>query len=145
LSAQDTSSTGLSDHELEALARLEDELGRGESVKWDEPKTIRGYVARTVETVTVKDYSDSSKTVDKKVITLRTAEGLAAIWEGPTGLEKLFEAEASQPVIVAYRGEKVAQESGRTYKAFDVVTGDKEPEPAGGGVAANPADDDITF
>jgi len=47
------------------------------------------------------------------------------------------------PVVVAYLGERVGQESGRSFKAFDVVIGDKEAEPTGGGTSV--ADDDIPF
>jgi hypothetical protein len=140
---------GLSTQELEKLAQLEDNLGRGESVKWDEPKKIAGYIVRPVETVQVKDYNDSSRTVDKRVVTLRTATGLVAIWEGPGALEKLFdEADTGRPVIVRYTGEKIGQESGRPYKAFDVVIGD-DVNPVRSGEETNSsaaaADDDIPF
>lgn len=133
---------GLSEHELAALDRLEDKLGRGASVHWDEPKTIRGVGARPIETATVKDYNDPSKMISKRVATLRTANGLEAIWEGPAGLEKLFEADITgHPVIVTYKGERVSQESGRPYKAFDVIVGDA----AGAGTASHDADSDIAF
>jgi hypothetical protein len=116
---------GLSDRELEALEALEERLGRGTAVKWDEPKTIKGYLVRPIEEAEVPEYGDSTKTVAKKLATVRTATGLQAIWEGPAALDKLFEIKGSgMPVIVAYLGEKVGQESGRTYKAFDVVVGE---------------------
>jgi hypothetical protein len=139
---------GLSAQELEKLAQLEDNLGRGEAVKWDGPKKIAGYVVRPVETVQAKDYNDSSRTVEKRVVTLRTATGLVAIWEGPGALEKLFEeADTGRPVIVRYTGEKVGQESGRQYKAFDVVVGDNEAASATPDASAStsPADDDIPW
>ena len=140
--------TTLSNHELEQLAKLEDKLGRGESVRWDEPKTIRGFVVRDIETVDVNDYSDPSRKVSKRVLTLRTATGLAAIWEGPAALEELFEeAVAGRPVVVAYQGEKVGQESGRSYKSFSVVVGKEEPEATAEFPAETPtaAVDDIPF
>jgi hypothetical protein len=102
----------LSDDEVRALEELEERLSRGTSVKWDEPKTIKGYLVRPIEAVEVPDYGDSTKTAKKKVATLRTASGLQAIWEGPAALDKLFEVEGSgMPVIVAYLGERVGQES----------------------------------
>jgi hypothetical protein len=117
----------LSEQELARLEALENELARGTSVRWDEPKRISGFLVRPIEKVTVKDYSDPSKTVEKQVATLRTANGLQTIWEGPAGLEKLFEVQGSgMPVIVDYKGEKVAQESGRSYKSFDVIVGPHE-------------------
>lgn len=134
---------GLSPHELRALEALEEQLGRGTAVKWDEPKTIKGYLVRPIEEAEVPEYGDSTRAVTKKLATVRTAAGLQTIWEGPTALEELFEIEGSgMPVIVAYLGEKVGQETGRTYKAFDVVVGEA-PEPAGSGESST--DDDIAF
>jgi hypothetical protein len=76
------------------------------------------------ETVEVRDYSDPSKTVAKRVATLRTEQGLEAIWEGPVRLQPLFEVEGSGlPVVVAYGGEKTSK-SGRTYKDFDLIIDD---------------------
>ena len=120
----------LTDHERRELDALEERLGRGTAVKWDEPKTIKGYLVRPIEEAEVRDYNDLSKTVTKKVATLRTSAGLQAIWGGPTSLEKLFEIEGfGMPVIVAYLGERIGQESGKTYKVFDVIVGDEPPAP----------------
>ena len=133
----------LSAAELDRLDRLEDEQARGEAVRWDEPKTVRGIVVRDVETVTFKDKNtDESKT--KHVLTMRTETGLAAIFEGPTALNsRLFAGErACEPdlgpprtgdlVIVTYKGEKTS-EAGFAYKAFDVsrsaVKSDEQPPP----------------
>ena len=130
----------LSDHELRELEALEERFARGTAVKWGEPQTIKGHLIRPIETVTVPKYGEPTKTVDKKVATLRTSSGLQAIWEGPDALDKLFEIEGyGMPLIVAYLGERVGQESGNTYKAFDVVIGDAP--------AAMPEDppDDIPF
>ena len=93
----------------------------------------------------MRDYNDATKTTTKKVATLRTSTGLQAIWEGPAALDKLFEVEGSgMPVIVAYPGERVGQESGRTYKAFDVVIGEA-PAERHRDAGQQPADDDIPF
>jgi hypothetical protein len=133
----------LSDHELRELEALEDRLGRGTAVKWDKPKTIKGYLVRPIEEAEVRDYNDPTKRITKKLATLRTSSGLQAIWEGPDALEKLFEIKGhGMPVIVAYVGEKIGQESQMTYKAFDVVAGEvptAAPEDAAG------PDDDIRF
>jgi hypothetical protein len=110
----ETSRFALSEAELAKLDALEDSLGRGTAVHWDEPKSVRGYLARPIETATAKDFNDPKKTVEKRVATLRTTNGLQAIWEGPAGLEKLFLAVGYEmPVIVVYKGERVGQESGR--------------------------------
>jgi hypothetical protein len=133
----------LSDRELEELEALEERLGRGASVTWDEPKAVKGYLVRPIEEAEVPAYDDRTKTIAKKVATLRTSSGLQAIWEGPGQLEKLFEIEGyGMPVIVAYLGERVGQESGRTYKAFDVVVGEA---PAATPEDAGSPDDDIPF
>ncbi len=122
---QDSNTLGAD--EQAALDALEDQLGRGVNVHWPkhEPKTIRGYGARDIETVSVPSYDDPSQMVEKRVATIRTSEGLQAIWEGPAGLEKLFESEiAGRPVIVTCTGEKISQKTGRSYKAFTVLVGD---------------------
>jgi hypothetical protein len=132
----------LSESEQRALDALEERLGRGTSVKWDRPKTVRGFLARPIETATVKDFDDPSKTVEKRVATLRTAEGLQAIWKGPTGLKELFEIEGSgMPVVVSYVDDSVSQE-GRPYKKFDVVVGEA-PKPSTDETEGG--DDDIPF
>jgi hypothetical protein len=143
----DHAGDSLSDHELAELNQLEDQLGRGTAVHWDHPKTVRGFLARPIETATVKDYNDPNVTIDKKVATLRTEHGLQAIWEGPTGLETLFETTgAGIPVIVTYKGEKTSASTGRPYKAFDLIIGaakntaDDEPGPADD-IPYAPADD----
>src|SRR5262245_41417476 len=102
--------SALDERELAALDALEDKLARGRSVHWDQPKVIRGFVARPIEKVAVRDYNDPTSTVEKRVATLRTEDGLEAIWEGPSALERLFEIDGSGvPVIVAYNGEKIGQ------------------------------------
>jgi hypothetical protein len=144
----------LSETEQAALDRLENQQARGTSVKWEKPCTIKGFLARPIEAVTVKDYADPTKTVEKKVATLRTAEGLQAIWSGLAAVEALFEIEGSgMPVIVTYKGEKTGQESGRSYKDIDVVVGEaptvqSADEPSGDSgelASAAAADDEIPF
>lgn len=123
----------LTQDEVAQLERLEDEQGRGVSVKWDTPKTVRGVVVRDVEDVTFTDQNSGEDTT-KKVCTVRTENGLEAIWEGPDQLNsKLFKGERfkddpspsgpprkSDLLIAHYKGEKLSQTSGRDYKAFDV-------------------------
>jgi hypothetical protein len=145
----------LSEAEQAALDRLENQQARGISVRWEKPCTVKGFLARPIEAVTVKDYGDPTKMVEKKVATLRTAEGLMAIWSGPAALEALFEIEgAGMPVIVVYKGEKVGQESGRSYKDISVVIGEapaveRSTDETGGTSgemsSASAADDDIPF
>lgn len=139
----------LSETELAALDELEDMLARGEAVVWDEPKTIRGIVVRDVETVTFNDKNNGGAEKSKRVLTLRTTDGLVAIFEGPAKLtSRLFNGErfGSDPVgppvqgqlaIVTYKGERVSQTTGRDYKDFDVVVG---PPPAAAGVPPDKPD-----
>jgi hypothetical protein len=124
----------LSSAEVAALAELEDERGRGESVVWDEPKIVKGAVVRDVEVVSFTDKNDGSEKT-KRVITLRTEQGLAALWEGPAKLtSRLFEGEQyhgeklgppvkGQLLLVEFKGERLSGTSGRAYKDFDVVRG----------------------
>jgi hypothetical protein len=144
----------LTDAEQKMLDQLEDEQARGESVTWDEPKTIRGIVARDVELVTYKD-RNSGEERSKRVLTVRTVTGLVSVWEGPTSLtSRLFEGEVSNGpavgppaagtlVIIRYLGERTA-ESGREYKAFEIVRGTPIETPAAPAPAADD-DNDIPF
>jgi hypothetical protein len=123
----------LSEQEEAALAALEDEQGRGDGVSWDAPKTVKGVMVRDVETITFTDKNDGVEK-QKRVATLRTADGLVAIFEGPAKLNsRLFDGEQfqgesigaptkGQLVIVTYKGERLSQ-NGRDYKDFDVVRG----------------------
>jgi hypothetical protein len=166
-------SISLTADELAALDRLEDEQARGETVKWDEPKTIRGVAARNIETVQSRDKEGTPKT--SRVLTLRTQDGLKAIFDGPVRLNWFVfgdpppSSAATRPprkgdlVIVDYRGEKTAPETGRTFKDFHVTSssastvdaetaaligGDPGPErePNDPGIdEPEPASDDIPF
>jgi hypothetical protein len=125
-------SISLSSDELAALDRLEDEQARGETIKWDRPKTIRGVVARDVETVASRDRDGNAKT--SRVLTLRTQDGLKAIFDGVVRLnwfifgDKPPSGAAVRPprrgdlLIVDYRGEKTAPDTGRTFKDFSVTS-----------------------
>jgi hypothetical protein len=126
----------LSQDELTRLEQLEDQQARGEAVAWDEPKTIRGVVVRDVETVTFTDKRDNTERT-KRVLTLRTADGLQTIFEGPGKLnDRLFEGKrfkddpnalgpprTGELVIVTYLGDKPSQTTGREWKDFDVYRG----------------------
>jgi hypothetical protein len=128
----------LTTDELAAPNRLEDEQARGVTVKWDEPKTVKGVAAREIETVT---YSDRTSGEEKtsRILTLRTADGLQAIFDGPIALGwRLFgdnspdstsneAARKGDLLIVSYLGERTA-ESGREYKAFDVTRSTPEAD-----------------
>jgi hypothetical protein len=122
----------LTEQERANLKRLADSQARGDGVRWDEPKTIEGYGARPIETIEVADYNDPTRKVEKQVATIRTDDGLVAIWSGLPALdEKLFDSGdiTGRPIIVTYHGERLSQSSGRNYKSFDVVVGDA-PEAA---------------
>jgi hypothetical protein len=128
----------LTPDELAALDSLEDEQARGETVKWDEPKTVKGVAAREIETVTFTDRTCGEEKTSR-ILTLRTENGLQAIFDGPVALGwRLFGDDspggtANEParrgdlLIVAYLGERTA-ESGREYKAFDVTRSAPEPD-----------------
>ncbi len=117
--------------ELAALERLEDEQSRGETVRWDEPKAVRGVVVRDIETVQSRDREGNPKT--SRVLTLRTVDGLQAIFDGPVRLNWFLfgdeppSGDATRParkgdlLIVDYRGERTAAESGRSFKDFAVT------------------------
>lgn len=149
----------LSPAEERALAELEDEQGRGEAISWDEQKTVRGVVVRDVETVTFQDKNDGT-TKEKRVLTLRTADGLMAIFEGPAKLNsRLFEGEQynadplgppakGQLVIVTFKGERVSQTTGRDYKDFEITRGPAPTSPEPAAAAPAPAvgpSDEIPF
>jgi hypothetical protein len=133
---EDELSNHLTDTELDALTALEDEQARGEPVRWDQPKTVKGVVARDLETFSYRDANDGGEKT-KRVLTLRTEKGLAAIFDGPAKLtSRLFNGERQDgeptgppgkgcPVIVEYRGEKVSQTTGRAYKDFAVYRGEQ--------------------
>ena len=133
----------LTSDELADLNALEDQELRGGSVNWDEPKRVGGGVARDVETFSYTDKTTGEERT-KQVLTLRTADGLVAIFEGPQSLNaKLFDGERyDQPplgppatgdlLIVEYLGERTSQSSGRLYKAFRVfhrAAGARQPDP----------------
>jgi hypothetical protein len=149
----------LTQEELARLEQLEDEQARGASVKWDTPKAVRGVVVRDVEEVTFTDASSGEDTT-KEVCTVRTENGLEAIWEGPDQLNsKLFKGERfkddpspSGPprkgdlLIVHYKSEKTSQTSGREWKAFDVYRSTPEgPSPDGAQVSVFAGGDDIPY
>ena len=46
MSIAENHDSALSESEQKALDVLEERLGRGTSVKWDTPKTVRGFLAR---------------------------------------------------------------------------------------------------
>lgn len=163
-------SISLTPDELAALDQLEDEQARGETVKWDEPKTVRGVVAREIETIAFTDRT-SGEEKTSRILTIRTENGLQAIFDGPVALGlRLFgdnspggaagdAARKGDLLIVSYLGERPT-DSGREYKAFDVtrstpdaeldalIDGDPGPEnePNDPGVDERDApDDDIPF
>jgi hypothetical protein len=131
----------LSPTELAALERLEDEVARGEAVRWDVPKMVRGIAVRDVEVVTYADQNDGSEKT-KRVLTLRTAEGIFAIFEGPRKLtSRLFDGEQKgggplgpprkgDLVLIQYKGEKVSSTTGRAFKDFDVTVSRTALEPS---------------
>jgi hypothetical protein len=154
----------LSEFEKAAIEALDNSEGKGIAVSWDEEKTVAGVVARDVETITFKDKNDG-KEKTKKVLTLRTEDGLVSVFEGPTALNsRLFEGKKwkddeplgppvkDQLVIIKYLGEGLTAE-GKDFKRFDVHRGDlpaagngKQAEtPTGGDVVAGTTDDDIPF
>jgi hypothetical protein len=144
----------LTQDELARLERLEDEQARGVPVKWDHPKTVRGVVVRDAETITYNDQNLGTE-VTKQVVTLRTENGLEAIFSGPGRLDSaLFRGErykddpnpAGPPrkgdlLIVNYKGERPSQSTGREFKDFDVYRSTPETPPTGGGEP----DGDIPF
>jgi hypothetical protein len=142
-----STTVSLSDAELARLEQLENEQARGEAIRWDEPKEVRGVVVRDVEEITFKDrHTDEAKT--KQLLTLRTAHGLVAVFEGPVALNKrLFEGERlNQPslgppktgdlVIIKFVGEGMT-DGGQSFKRFEVYRSTLQ--------ASAPGEDDIPF